>query len=268
MKVRQLSFFLILLTEALNGQDTNPGSRLTSMGNTGAALQDVWSIQSNPAGIASLAAPAVGVTYQKNYPGTSLSTEAAVVVYPLKNHAFGLSFQSFGFSAYKELRIGFAYARKFGEAVYTALDFNYHQLSITSYGSTGTFSLDAGLQYKPSKELIIGVHVSNLSNSSYDQGAGAVIPVKLAVGASYHFSKELLLSTSVVAGNDDSGGDFRAGMEYCLLTQLAFRAGVGVHPFNQYAGLGYAFKQVSVDLAVSNHLVLGYNPQISLAYVF
>jgi len=268
MKVCRLSLFLTLLAGALNAQDINPGSRLTSIGNTGVALQDVWSVQSNPAGIASLAAPAVGITYQKNYPGTSISTEAAVLVYPLKKHAFGVSFQSFGFSAYKELRLGLAYARKFGEAVYTAVDFNYHQLSIPSYGSAGGFSIDAGFQYKPSKELIIGAHVSNLSNSSYDKGAGAVIPVQLAVGASYRFSEELLLSTSVVAGNDDSGGDFRAGMEYCLLTQLAFRAGVGVHPFNQYAGLGYVFKHVSVDLAVSNHLVLGYNPQISLAYVF
>jgi hypothetical protein len=268
MKVHRLSFFLILLTKGLNAQDVNPGSRLTSMGNTGVALQDVWSMQSNPAGIASLAAPAVAITYQKNYPGTSLSTEAAAVVYPLKNHAFGLSFQSFGFSAYKELRLGFAYARKFGNAVYTALGFNYHQLSITSYGSVSGFSIDAGLQYKPSKELIIGAHVSNLSNSSYDKGAGAAIPVQLAVGASYRFSEELLLSSSVVAGTDKSGGDFRTGMEYCLLSQLAFRAGVGVHPFNQYAGLGYILKHVSVDLAVSNHLVLGYNPQISLAYVF
>lgn len=268
MEVRRLSFFLILLTGTLNAQDINPGSRITSMASTGVALQDVWSVHSNPAGIASLAKPAVGVTYQKNYPGTSLSTEAAVVAIPLKAQAFGLSFQSFGFSAYKELRVGFAYARKFGETVYTALDFNYHQLSITSYGSAAAFSIDAGLQYKPSKELIIGAHVSNLSNGSYDKSAGAVIPVRLAVGASYRFSKELLLSTSIAAGNDHAGGDFRAGMEYCLLSQLAFRAGVGVHPFNQYAGLGYILKHLSVDLAVSNHLVLGYNPQISLAYVF
>lgn len=268
MKVRQLSLLLILFTKALYAQNINPGSRLTSMGNTGAALQDVWSMQSNPAGIAVLSSPVVGVTYKKNFPGTSLSTEAAVIVYPLKNHAFGLSVQTFGFSAYKELRLGFAYARKFGEAIYTALDFNYHQLSIPSYGSAGAFSIDAGFQYKPSNELIIGAHVSNLSNSSYDKGEGAVIPVYLAVGASYRFSEELLLCTSVVAGNDNSGGDFRAGMEYCLLRQLAFRAGVGVHPFNQYAGLGYSLKHVSVDLAVSNHLVLGYNPQISLAYVF
>ncbi len=268
MKVRRLSFFLILLFKTLNAQDINPGSRLTSMGNTGVALQDVWSIQSNPAGIASLAAPSAGLTYQKNYPGTSLSTEAAVFVYPLKNYAFGLSFQSFGFSAYKDLRVGFAYARKFGKAVYIAVDFNFHQISIPAYGSSRAFSIDAGFQYKPSKELIIGAHISNISNSAYDQAAGAGIPVQLAVGVSYRFSGELLLSTCVVAANGDRGGDLRTGMEYSIMSQLAFRAGVGVHPFNQYAGIGYVFKHVSVDLAVSNHLVLGYNPQISLAYVF
>ncbi|PRY53036.1 hypothetical protein B0I27_10443 [Arcticibacter pallidicorallinus] len=268
MKVIRLSFLLFLFTGTSGAQDINPGSRLLSMGNTGVALQDVWSMQANPAGIASLACPAAALTYQKNYPGTSLSTEAAVMVYPLKKHAFGLAFQSFGFSAYKELRMGLAYARKFGETVFTAVDFHYHQISVPSYGETRAFSIDAGFQYKPSSELIIGAHISNLSNSSYDQSAGADIPVQLSVGASYRFSEELLLSSSVVAANGDRGGDFRTGLEYCLMSQLAFRAGVGIHPFNQYAGMGYVFKRLSVDMAVSNHLVLGYNPQISLAYVF
>lgn len=268
MKVHQLSFFLILVSKTLYAQDINPGSRITSMGNTGAALQDVWSLQSNPAGIAALPGPAIGVTYQKNFPGTTLSTEAAVIVYPIKHHVFGFSIQSFGFSAYKEMRLGFAYARNFGKSVFTAVNFNYHQLSIPSYGSAGTYSINAGFQYKPSNELVIGAHVSNLSNSTYDRGEGAVIPVYLAVGASYSFSKELLLSTSLCAANNNSGGDFRCGLEYCLLEQLALRAGLGVHPFNQYAGLGYMLRHVHVDLAVSNHLVLGYNPQISLAYVF
>lgn len=268
MKVRQLSFLLILASKSLFAQDINSGSRITSMGNTGVAIQEAWSLQSNPAGIAALHTPVMGVTYQKNFPGTSLSTESAIFVYPMKKHAFGLGIQSFGFSAYKELRLGFAYARKFGESVYSALNFNYHQLSIPAYGSTRTYSIDGGFQYRFSNELILGAHVSNLSNSSYDQTAGAVIPVYLAIGSSYRFSEELLLCTSLCAGNNDSGGDFRCGVEYCLLDQLALRAGLAVHPFSQYAGFGYMLKHIHVDLAVNNHLILGYNPQISLGYVF
>lgn len=268
MRVRQLSFLLIFLTQALKAQDVNPGSRLASMGNAAAALQDVWSVQSNPAGIASLPRPVASVTYKKNFPGTSLSTQAGVFVCPVKTHVFGLAFQNFGFSDYSEMRLGFAYARRFGTSVQTALEFNYHQLSINSYGSKGTFSINAGFQYKPAKELVIGAYVSNLSNASYDHGTGAVIPVELSVGVAYYFSEELLWAASVWGANHSSGADFRTGIEYCVLRQLAFRAGIGLRPLNQYAGLGYKIKHVEVDLAVSNHNVLGYTPQISLAYVF
>ncbi|MGV3706663.1 MAG: hypothetical protein ACO1NU_14920 [Arcticibacter sp.] len=268
MKVRRPLFFLLLLAASARAQYVNTGSRMVSMGNAGAAMQDVWSLQSNPAGIAGLLRPEVALTYQKNFPGTSLSTQAAAVVLPLQSNVFGLGLQRFGFSAYQESRLGFVFSRRFGDALYTALGFNYHQLSIPGYGNTSAFSIDAGLQYRLTKALRVGASISNLSGSGYEESASESIPLEVSVGGAYQFSDELLCTASLGAGNDSSGSDFRIGMEYNVLSCLALRAGLGMHPFNQNAGLGYKMEHVHVDIAISNHFVLGYTPQISLSYAF
>ena len=267
MKMLWLLVILILSTKGLFAQNINAGARITAMGQTGVALQEIWSLQSNQAGLASLRKPTVSISYLNSTPGTEINTQSAVFAIPYRHQTFGWSMQSFGFSAYKERRFGFAYARNFKDALYVSLNFNYHQLSIPGYGNAGTYSVEAGLQFKPSENLIIGAHIVNPSASSYDTDVAAILPVFAEAGSSYTFSDKVLVSTALVV-TSKRFADFRTGIEYSVVPQLAFRGGISTHPFKQYAGFGYTIDHLCIDGALSSHPALGYSPQISLAYEF
>lgn len=260
-------YLLVSYTNPLYSQEINLGPRVTALGNIGVALSDVWSIQSNQSGLAFLQKPTASISYRNSYLSSELHTQSAVFAYPFGRNVLGLSFQSYGFTAYSEQKIGFTYAKRFGNNVSAALNLNFHQVDIPSYGSVQTYSVEAGLQYKVNESLILGTHISNPGMSNYDVEVQSLIPVSLEFGGSYRFSDKVLLNTGFVKVLD-STSDFRCGLEYSVIDWLAFRGGVSVNPFRQFAGLGYQFKDLKIDVGASTHPYLGFSPQIALSYEF
>jgi len=258
--------FLLIFPFGLYGQ-VNPGPRITALGMTGVALQDAWSLQANQAGLAAIKKPIAAVAYKSEFFNPDLSTQSAVIVYPANGNVFGLSFQSYGFSAYNEQRIGLAYARNFGNTVFVALDFNFNQVKIQQYGSARTYSFEVGLQYLPTDKLVIGAHVSNPNFSNYNYQLNAVIPVSIEFGASYRFTDKLQLNTEI-AKTLNSTTDVRTGLEYSMINWLEFRGGFSMNPFRQYAGFGFNYNNFHLDAAATTHSTLGYSPQIAIGYEF
>ncbi|MXV52216.1 hypothetical protein GS399_14655 [Pedobacter sp. HMF7647] len=259
--------FLILVKPTILFCQVNTGPRLTGLANASVAMQDVWSMQSNQAGILQSKKPIISAAYLQNYASTDVATKSAVMAVPfMDRNAAGVSFQSFGFSAYKEQKIGLCYARSFGGKLNMALNFNYHQLSISSYGNESTYSVDAGLQYFINDDLIIGSHVSNLSKSGYSK-FGSFIPTVFELGVAWRTAGKVLLSAEVMK-TLDSSADVRAGLEYALADWFSLRGGISANPFMQYAGFGFDYHGFRLDSAVSSHPDLGYLPQIGLTYAF
>ncbi len=266
MKYICLICFLFLFSFHVKAQ-VNPGSRFMAMAKTGVALQDIWSLQQNQAGLAGLQKPCIAIAYEQRFAGQELSAQSALFALPYKQHVVGFRFQRYGFSAYSEQQAGFALARKFGNTLNIALNFNYHQLKITNYGSAKTFSVEAGLQYRASDKLWLGTHVANPNRSEYSKGVDAAIPVIVEFGASYIFSDKVIIATALEKILN-SNTDFKIGAEYGLLELLYLRGGVSVNPFKQYAGFGLNYQQFKLDMAASSHPVLGYSPQLSISYEF
>ncbi|WP_207428821.1 hypothetical protein [Pedobacter sp. SYSU D00535] len=263
------TFFIALFLwgPTLYAQEINAGPRLTSLGNTGVALHDVWSLHANQAGITGLLKPTVAGAYKSSYINSEVSTQSLVLVYPVKSNVFGIGIQNYGFSKYAEQRFSATYAKQFGKSVALALNYNFHQLSVPQYGNTRTFSVEAGLQYQAGRSLLLGAHISNPNQSKFDSEIDAPIPVMLQFGASYQFSKGLLLS-SAISQELNSVTDFKVGLEYAPASAFAFRGGLNVNPFMQFGGFGYKLKGFCFDAAVSVHPALGYAPQIALGYEF
>ena len=259
-------YFLLIFPLSLFGQ-VNPGPRITALGMTGVALQDVWSLQANQAGLAGISKPMVATAYKSEFFNPDLSTQSAVIVYPDKGNVFGISFQNYGFSAYNEQRIGFAYARNFGNTVFVALDFNFHQVKIQQYGSAQTYSVEVGIQYLPTDKLVLGGHITNPNLSNYQYDLNTVIPVSIEFGASYRFTDKLLLNSGIIK-TLNSTTDVRTGIEYSIINWLDFRGGFSANPFRQYAGFGCNYNNFHLDAAASTHSALGYSPQIAISYEF
>lgn len=265
--MKTLIYFILTLFPFLVNAQNNPGPRITALGSTGVALQDIWSLQSNQAGLAVIQHAKISGAFEKKYFSDELSNQSAVIAFPFGKNVFGLSIQNYGFSAYNEQRIGLAYAKRFGDAVFAALNFNYHQLKIQHYGNAKTFSVEGGIQYKPNPRLCIGTHITNPTQSAYSNDVNATIPINIEFGVSYNFSSKVLLNTGIIKTLNYEA-DFKAGLEYNLLDWMALRGGVSVNPFRQYAGFGLNYQKFSFDFASASHPNLGYTPQVALSYEF
>jgi len=263
-----LSFLLILLSTSTLFAQNNLGPRLTAMGNNGSAVSDVWSLQANPAGITGIIQPTVSLNYIKHLFSDEISTQALVAVIPFKNNFVGLSFQRYGFSAYSENKVGFAYAKKFGDKLSTSINVNYHQIKITNYGTTTGFSIDAGVLYHFDKQFTFGAFVSNPSKQKFSNNEVAMqIPTSFNLGIGYSASDKVLIATTV-SKTLNKPIDVSLGIDYSIIDLLSLRGGLSAKPFKQYAGFGLNYRKFLLDMATTYDANLGYAPQIAVGYAF
>jgi hypothetical protein len=269
LKFKKMKYIIgIILLFSFQAQaQLNPGPRFSSMALTGVSLQDVWSLQQNQAGIANIKHAAFAIAYEKTFAGQELSTQSALLVYPLKSGVLGISIQKYGFSEYNLQQAGLTYARNFGPNLSASLNLNYHQLEISGYSSAQTYSAEAGIQYQLSEKLRFGAHLSNPGKSGFGKDINAVIPVQIQFGSSYKPTSKVIIA-GTLEQILNSGLDVKLGMEYLLLEWFALRGGISASPFKQYGGFGLNYQKFKFDAAASSHPVLGYSPQIALSYEF
>lgn len=256
----------ILCSKTVFTQTLN-GPRIQAMGNAGVAIQDIWTLKNNAAGITSLENITFALAYENRFSVKELSTKSAAIAIPLKKYTLGASFQSYGSPVYQELKSGLSFAKAFGENFSTALTLNYHQLSIQNYGNTNTFSFQVGFQYQIFKNFWIAAHAANPNKSQYTETESNTLPALYQIGASYTFSDKLLL-TSEVEQVLNGKLDFKTGLEYKIAPFLALRGGTSVNTFQQFGGFGIIYQKINLDFAISSHPVLGYSPQIAVGYAF
>lgn len=264
--MKYICLIFILLQYTVTAQ-INPGPRSLAMGTAGVVLKDVWSLQHNPAGIASITRPIFALGYERHFSDRELSTQKAVFAIPFKQHVFGLSFQRYGFNEYSEQSAGIAYSRNFSGALALSIAFKYHQLSIPKYGSANAISADVGMHYRLNDRVWIGTHISNPGRSTYKELSGSIIPVSLAFGVSFEFSDKVLIISDILKVLN-AGINAKLGIEYTLVNWFALRGGMSANPFKQYAGFGLNYQRFALDMAISSHLNLGYSPSLAFSYEF
>jgi long-subunit fatty acid transport protein len=268
----KIIFNLSILTLILIGKcclaQNNFGPRLTAMGNNGAAVNDIWSIEANPAGITKLAKPTLAANYARLLADSDLSRQAVAFVLPLKNNFIGFGFNRYGIAQYNEIKAGLAMAKKFGNDLSISVKGNYHQISITNYGSTAGFSVDVGAMYKLNDLLTFGFYINNPSMQAYSTKViETSIPTVFHLGSSYQFSDKLLLA-STISKAIKGKADFNLGLDYKVIEMISLRAGLSVKPFKHYAGFGFNYRNLMIDFAVEDDPNISYTPQIALAYAF
>lgn len=243
------------------------GPKITAMGNASVALQNVWSNNSNAAGIAAIENPTFALGYENRFSVKELSSKSVVGVFPIKNYRLGASFQSYGNSSYSLSKSGVSLTKAFGKNLFTAITLNYHQISIENYGNAKAFSVEAGMQLQALPNFRIGAHIANPNQSRFADNTEELIPAHLRFGAAFIMSNKLLISTEVEKILD-AQMDLKLGLEYKILELLALRGGISANTFKQYAGFGLNYQKFEMDFSVSSHPVLGYSPQIAIGYAF
>ncbi|MEH6306601.1 hypothetical protein RYH73_13170 [Olivibacter sp. CPCC 100613] len=268
MFIAFLNLFLLLTALNLSAQ-VYPAARYCAMGNTGNALQGVEGLTSNVAGISSLTEVRAGIYHQAHFFNADIRTQGLLLAIPTGLGVFGSQITNYGIKdAYGEFKANFSYAKRFGPQLSIGLAMNYHQLQLSAYGKSQSFSVDVGLQLQVKPTWTIGARFANPGYASYDYDTYAVIPVIIGLGTSYQVHTNLLVTadTEKILYRDKI--DFRTGLEYKPISWMSFRGGIGLNEFSQFCGFGLVYNKMNLDLATVIHHRLGLSPQLLLAYAF
>lgn len=261
-------FTLIFTLIALNvSAQLSEGAHAVALASTGVVLQSEWSVLNNQAGIATIKKPTVAICYEQRFADKDLNAQSLVFAYPLGKNVIGIGVQKYGINAFNEQKIGLTYARQYGNNLNLALNLNYHQLKIASYGNANAVSAEIGVQYQINQTMLVGAHLSNPGQGSYDAELSAIIPVVMQLGFAYNLSDQVFITTAAEQRLNNQP-DFRLGGEYKIVEYFKLRGGVSVNPFKQYVGFGFSYQHMKIDAASASQAVLGYSPQLALSYEF
>jgi len=269
-KTTTLLITIFFISNVIFSQSVNNkiSARENGMAGTSVCLSDVWSQYSNQAGLAYVENISVGLSYQNAFFVKELATNSVAFALPTKTGTFGLNYYYFGYTKYNENKIALAYAKSLGKKISVGIQLDYFVTHIEGeYGTSGVPAGEIGILTNPIKNLYIGAHVFNIWNAHISSADETYLPIIFKLGASYILYDKALLSVEF-----EKDMDYpllvKAGVEFEVIKNIFFRAGVSAKPTLFSFGLGYAFKSFKLDIAFSKHEVLDYSPSISLRYFF
>jgi hypothetical protein len=271
MKKLSLFLFLLLISSQntyAGNENTSIGGRSSGMGGASVTLTDFWAINNNQAGMAAIKTMKAGLYFENRFLLKELSYKTAAFILPTKSGVFGLNYHHFGYSAYKEQKIGLAYAKSFGKNFSAGLQLDYLGTSLSdNYGSKNAFTFELGVLARLSNNVSMGAHVFNPVNAKFNDYNNEKIPSVFKLGINYSFSEKLIIAIESEK-NINMNPIFKAGFEYKLMDIAYIRLGISTNPTINTFGFGIVYHQFTFDFASSLHPSLGYSPQCSLIYNF
>ncbi|MCC6289189.1 MAG: hypothetical protein IT249_15020 [Chitinophagaceae bacterium] len=260
---------LLLCCICMHSQSQNSRSPIvawyTSSGAYSKNFSDVFSINNNIAALATVKNFSAAVYGEKRFMLSALGLYSAVLATSTSSGNFSLSANYYGYAAYNESEISIGYGRKLSDKVDIGVKFNYFSLLIPSYGKAAAFNFDAGAVFHITEQLHSGINIYNpLSSKLGKHTAEKLMPVYKA-GLGYDFSASFFTGVEVIKEQGGATG-IHASFQYKPITQIFARAGIVTSNHLWYAGIGYLFKDLRVDITVSMHQQLGISPGILLLY--
>ena len=246
----------------------NPGAKQISLANSDVALaNDVFSLFTNPAGLAQVNWREVGIYYSPAPFGLSELSNGYVAYHePLNFGSLAVGGMTYGFDLYRESKVLLGYSYNYDNIFFAGLVLNYHNYSIKNYGSTGVFYLNLGGLVYILDELRWGFIVNNINKASVadidDQ-----IPMVLSTGFSFdiidNFSLNLALEKDI-----RYNPSVQFGIDYDIIEYLSLRVGASNEPSRFTAGLGINYSIFSLDYAFFTHPDLGLTHQAGIILSF
>ena len=243
------------------------GARNIAIGTASVSLGDEWSYFSNPAATIEVKKHKVATSYTNQYLIQELQQQGAVICLPLKKGVFSFGAQIAGQTLAKTSKVGIGYALKLTEGLALGINLNFHQFRIQNYGAKSSIVADAGIYYRINQKVTWGCGLLGVSNHKTNTNQ-EVFPIALRTGINIQPASWL---TCLVEVEHNTALNFRlkGGVEYNPIQNFKLRLGSIINEQTIAFGFGYVFKkQVYFDLGTIWQQVLGWSPNIGLAYQF
>lgn len=267
--MRKLCLFFLLLTanSQISFAQQNPISTPYSqaIANTSVAYTEEWACFHNPAILANVKSPSIGLNYDNRFELKELSTVALQAASPTKHINCGLGLSHFGTWSFSEMQVGLALARSFGKRFSMGVQLNCFAVQ-SAVGSRSAFTLQVGLLSQPTKKLSIGFHAYNPSQAIIDyEDLQKRIPSIFSLGSAYHISPNLLFLTQL-----DKELEYplllRTGFEYRVYNSINLKAGVYGAPLVPCFGTSFHWKSLVLGVNFERHPALGINSHCNIIY--
>lgn len=237
----------------------------TSSGAYSKKFSDPSSLNGNVASVASIKNFGASVYGEKRFMLSEIGLYSTVIAVPTSSGNFSLSANYYGYKEYNESEISVGYARKLNDKVDIGAKFNYFSVRIPSYGKASAFNFDVGAIFHITEQLHTGINIYNPLSSRLGKNSEEKLMPVYKAGLGYEFSSSFFTSIEVIKEQGTAAG-IHGSFQYKPITQLFARAGMITTSNIWYAGIGYLFKELRVDVAVSIHRQLGISPGILLSY--
>lgn len=249
-----------------SGEPFEGGAQALGMSNAALAMQGTWALFQNQAGLVSVEGLSAGAFYQSRFAMRELSTTGFGVAHPLGNGVAGISYVQYGFSAYREQRVGLAFAQKLGEQFDAGVQIDYIGVFLGGgYGSTAAFTFQGGFRYVASDRVIIAGHAYNPVRARLNQFNDERLPAVLRFGGQYRFSDKVSLNGEA-RKHIEYPVSMAVGCEYEAMENFFVRTGIAGGPSRYSFGVGYRTGGFQFDMAAAHNEFLGFTPQISLTW--
>jgi len=241
--------------------------RTLGMGGNGGAHSSFF----NPALLGVESSRSFRADYFNRYQMKELATLSAGLCLPNRVLPFGLNIASFGYDQYRESLFRLSVGKQLNEVWALGISVQYSVLQSEIFESDAArISTDIGIVCQPSENVLIGLSAINLPSVTLnEEGVDSErIGAYLAeLNINWNIIDNVLL-TGGAAHCKETPFSASLGMEYVPLDDFRFRAGIRSAPFRPSLGVGYSFLDITLDVAMVYHPVLGVSLGLGLSYSF
>jgi len=267
MKITFLFISLTIFLPLISAQDdlfNNPVD--FGMGRTGAVTVDAWSHFSNPSGIADMTDLTVGIGYNNQYGIKEFDSKSAICIIPTKLLNIGAGYVYYGFEQFNIQRGNLSVARNIAPWLKMGMRFNYISQYQIFTERFSLFTIDAGLQLKPSKNVGIGFFAVNPMGvkwqfPDWEEYQNSFLGAALL----YEPLKALTIEMGIIK-NIKYPAELSFSVNVPVFEQIILRGAVMTNPVRIGFGGGFKWKPISIDLAFNHHATLGFSSSFGLLF--
>lgn len=247
------------------GLSASNGGKSLAMGEAGVAFGGIDAIFNNQAGLVEVEKLAVMLNTEQRFGLSDLTTVSLGIAKKWNVGTFGLMVSSFGFESFRDQKIGIAYARNLTKGFSIGGQLDVIHTSIENFDSKTNFTFEVGIQSMIMDNLILAAHV--FSPTEVNITENDAIPSVLRFGLRYEPNDKLEIYPEFYKVLDQEQ-EFKLGIQYQLLDQLAIRVGMSTNPSDFSAGFSYQIlDSFYLEGSYNYHQVLGSTPGVTLKYI-
>ncbi|MBX2821322.1 MAG: hypothetical protein KTR29_16625 [Rhodothermaceae bacterium] len=224
--------------------------------------QGTWH-EVNPATTANLTTAFISAFTSNGYGLKELRTNAITLAIPAKKAVFGVSIRSFGYEAYREIRLMPALSYRFNfnssRSMAVGISSTVNRINIQGIGSRVDLAFSAGIIAEIWPRVFIGASAKNWIKWDPQNP----LEEEIRIGLGYRLLNKawvlIAVQKSILYPLSLS-----VGLEHTLSQAFTLRSGVSTAPYRLALGIDLTTEKLTAGLLAEKHIFLNWTPALAI----